>query len=102
MFRSHPWLWVLVIALAVAVLLAPLACAWPDGLQRVAGALGFAERAHAASLPALAAHYALPGLAGRSATALAGLLGTLLVFAALSLLAHALTGGRRTDAGSGS
>jgi cobalt/nickel transport system permease protein len=70
------------IALAVAVFLGPFASELPDGLEYVGEKIGFG----ASSPPTFAApivDYAMPGL-GRSlvvATALAGLVGTLVVFA---------------------
>jgi cobalt/nickel transport system permease protein len=70
------------IALAVAVFLGPLASEWPDGLEFVGERLNFLGESPPA-LRAPIADYSVPGL-GRSiivATALAGLIGTLAVFA---------------------
>lgn len=70
------------IALAVAALLAPRASSAPDGLERVAEDLGFANLAQA-SLSGLAPDYLTPGVASPAlAVALAGVLGVLIVFAA--------------------
>jgi cobalt/nickel transport system permease protein len=82
------------IALAVAVILAPLAWTTPDGLEFVGARLGI-EPADAAPLIASPfTDYEMPGLAGRfglgAATAAAGVVGTLIVFAASLVLARAL------------
>ena len=81
-------------ALAVAVLLAvlgsPLASLSPDGLERVAADKGFVQKAAEAPVwrHAPAPEYAIPGLTREGvSTALAGLAGTLLTFAAGWLLA---------------
>lgn len=90
---------ILLVALAIAVLLAPLASQWPDGLEKVAERLGFADRAEVA--PAVAApvpDYQVPGVARASvSTALAGVLGTILVFVLLYGVARVATsmGARR-------
>jgi len=73
----------LIAALVVAALaaLAPFASGSPDGLERVAGDRGFADRARPAA-DAPAAGYAIPGIPGaRLANAAAGFAGTLVVFA---------------------
>ena len=75
-----------IVAVVLAVALAPFASSSPDGLQKVAEDKGFAGQArlHAAQqrgspIPG----YAFPGVADpRLATALAGLAGTLGVLAA--------------------
>jgi cobalt/nickel transport system permease protein len=77
----------LLVALAIAVFASPFASTAPDGLEKVAQTHGFADRA--APQPLVAApvpDYAVPGI-GRAgvATAVAGLLGTVVVFA-LSLV----------------
>lgn len=69
-------------ALLVALLLAPVASSWPDGLERVAEDHGFSARA-ITLFPAPVPDYALPGLSGSPATALAGLLGVAVTFAAV-------------------
>ena len=73
----------LIAALVVAALaaLAPLASGSPDGLERVAGDRGFADRARPAA-DAPAADYVVPGVHdARLANAAAGFAGTLVVFA---------------------
>jgi cobalt/nickel transport system permease protein len=82
------------IALAVAVFLAPFASELPDGLEYVGGRLGFlAEDAPPAAIPAPLADYRLelPGLEHvKLATALAGVIGTLVVFGVSWGMARAL------------
>ena len=71
----------LLTSLGVALFVAPFACAWPDGLEAVAGRLGFEHRALAPLLPAPAADYQMPGLSSPgAATAIAGVVGALVVF----------------------
>jgi cobalt/nickel transport protein len=72
----------LVIALAIAIFLSPLASSWPDGLERVVQNLGFANKSEQgfffkAPLP----DYIFPGFKNEKlATSLSGLLGTVAVF----------------------
>jgi hypothetical protein len=72
--------WFTILALALAIGLAtaasPFASSSPDGLERVAGDHGFAPRAESRDAPLL--DYATDS---KSATALAGFAGTLIVFA---------------------
>ena len=81
------------VALGLAVFVAPFASPWPDALQRAASSLGFAARA--ARSPALGAplgDYAVPGLgSGPASVALAGALGTVVAFGVAYLAARALT-----------
>ena len=82
----------LVVALAVAVFAAPFASELPDGLEYVGGKLGFLHETPSV-LSAPIADYELnwPGLEqARVATALAGLVGTLVVFAVGWGMARAL------------
>ncbi|HUU56373.1 MAG TPA: PDGLE domain-containing protein [bacterium] len=84
------------IALAAAVFLgvavAPFACGWLDGLERVAEDKGFMRRVESEPLVASPIpDYAFPGVASEGwATAAAGALGTLLTFAVAFGLAAAL------------
>jgi cobalt/nickel transport system permease protein len=73
----------LALALAVAVLLSPLASSAPDGLESVATEKGFADEASEPTWRlAPLADYAVPGLDGSSITvAAAGSLGVLFLFA---------------------
>ncbi len=69
--------------LALALFVAPFACPWPDGLEKVADALGFASRASPPVLAAPIAEYAFPGFSnGALATAAAGAAGAILLFGA--------------------
>jgi cobalt/nickel transport system permease protein len=70
----------LIIALGLAIFVSPYACAWPDGLDHVAEKFGFAG--HAATLiKTWIPDYKMPGISSTGiATALAGALGTLLMF----------------------
>lgn len=79
----------LAVALGV-VLLSPFASLDPDGLERVAGDLGFLSLGQAAPFELLP-DYTLPFLGeGALSTILAGLLGALFVFALLWLALHVL------------
>jgi cobalt/nickel transport system permease protein len=89
----------LLVALAVAVFVAPFACPLPDGLQVVAARLGFDRRAAGTAFSAAAPNYRLPGIhSAAGATALAGALGTVVVFGLAVLLGHVLV--RKTSLGS--
>jgi len=70
----------LVIALGLALFVSPYACAWPDGLDKVAEKFGFAG--HAATLiKTWIPDYKMPGISSTGiATAIAGALGTLIMF----------------------
>jgi cobalt/nickel transport system permease protein len=68
------------VALGLAIFVAPFACPWPDGLESVAASLGFEHHAEANLLPAPAPDYVLPGIPwGVAATAAAGVIGSLIV-----------------------
>lgn len=83
------WLVGLVIASLVVVILAPIASADPDGLERVAEDLGFIDRA--ADPPfAVVPDYSVPGLDGAASTIIAGLIGVVIVFGLMMLLGRAL------------
>lgn len=73
----------LFIALAVALFLSPFASSWPDGLEWVASGLGFFSKGEGtAVLSSPIADYAFPGIANdKLATALAGFVGTVIMFA---------------------
>ncbi|MCX6357520.1 MAG: PDGLE domain-containing protein [Candidatus Aureabacteria bacterium] len=70
-------------ALLLALLISPFASPWPDGLEKVAGDKGFLQKGE--GKPVLAApipDYAWPGIRREGvATAVAGVAGTLIVFA---------------------
>jgi cobalt/nickel transport system permease protein len=90
----------LLIALGIAMFVSPLASAWPDGLEKVAQSLGFAERSVKAPLvPSPIPDYTIPGIVSPTwATALAGGVGTVVVFFLALALARFLVG-RRPGAG---
>ena len=81
------------IALGLALFVAPFARPWPDGLDKAAQAFGFAERAASrhAGMPAPLPDYRIPGIGSASvATALAGAIGTVVVFGLAFVLARVL------------
>jgi ABC-type Fe3+ transport system permease subunit len=97
LLRDRWWLAGLLVSCLVVVLLAPLASADPDGLERVAEDQGFIEQAQAA-LYELLPDYSIPGIEDPAlSTVLSGLLGVLLVFGIVWLLARVLV--RRGHAG---
>jgi cobalt/nickel transport system permease protein len=80
------------VAVGLAVFLSPFASALPDGLEHVAGRLGFEGRAAPLLLPSPMPDYGVPGLASSvGSTMIAGLAGTALAFAVSWLLAALLT-----------
>jgi len=84
----------LLATLGVALFVAPFACSWPDGLERVAARLGFEHKAAPPVLVAPAADYRVPGVRwAAGATALAGAAGTVVVFGLALLLARSLVRG---------
>jgi cobalt/nickel transport system permease protein len=79
------------IVLALALFASPLASTWPDGLEKVAQTLGFANQGTASVLPAPLPGYEVPGLRWNAlGTALAGGLGTVVAFGLAWLLARVL------------
>ncbi len=80
----------LLISIGLALFVAPFACSWPDGLDKVSQALGFENRAAAHSIVASPIpDYHLPGIASAPlATSLAGAIGTVVVFFLAFLLAR--------------
>jgi cobalt/nickel transport system permease protein len=81
----------LLAALGVAVFVAPFACPWPDGLESVAAKLGFEHKAIHPGVWAPAPGYQVPGVRwAAGATAIAGVLGALVVFGLAFLLARTL------------
>ena len=70
----------LVIALGLAIFVSPYACAWPDGLDKVAQQFGFEGRA-ATLIKTWIPDYKMPGISSEGvATAIAGAIGTLVMF----------------------
>jgi cobalt/nickel transport system permease protein len=81
----------LVVALGLALFVAPFACGWPDGLERVATTLGFEGAARAPRLEAPWPDYAIGGIGSKAlSTVVAGALGTLLAFGFAWTLARRL------------
>lgn len=83
----------LLLSLGLVIFVAPFASGSPDGLEKVAAALGFEPKATAT--PLLAAplsHYTIPGFQSAvSSTIVAGGVGILIAFVLAYLLARALT-----------
>ena len=78
----------LLAVLGVALFAAPFACPWPDGLEAVAAKLGFEHAARAAA-PAPMPDYVFPWIGHEGlATALAGAVGAIVVFALAVLLSR--------------
>ena len=73
------WLVGLVAAALVVIVFAPLASGDPDGLNRVAENLGFAQREDPSPYEILPG-YEVPFLTGNASTIVAGLIGVLVVF----------------------
>lgn len=81
----------LLLALGLALFVAPFACPWPDGLQAVAHALGFEGKATVSALEGPLADYRLPFIGSATvATGVAGVIGTVLAFTAAYVLARVL------------
>jgi len=86
----------LLVTLGVAIFVAPFACSWPDGLDSVAQKFGFSHKITVPLLPAPAPDYQMPGIHWAvGATALAGAVGSLIVFG-LALLLGRLVVPRQT------
>ncbi len=80
----------LIIALGLAVFVAPYACAWPDGLDKMAEHFGLAGRA-TTLIQTWIPDYHLPGISSTGlATALAGALGTMIIFGLACVIGHVL------------
>ncbi len=80
----------LVVALGLAVFVSPYACSWPDGLDKVAQTFGFQGRA-SVFIKTWIPDYKMPGITSAGiATALAGALGTSIMFGLAWLLGRVL------------
>lgn len=91
----------LTVALLLAAFVSPYASSSPDGLEKVAANNGFIgkEQAKPAWQHTFFPDYGVPGLKNeKAATGLAGLAGTLAVFAAAYGVAHCLTPRRAAQA----
>jgi cobalt/nickel transport system permease protein len=85
-------LYALVLILAFGIFVSPFASSWPDGLERVASALGFDQRGEAFAAPL--ADYQVPGVGSPAvATAVTAALGGIAVFLLSFLLARLLVPG---------
>jgi hypothetical protein len=79
------------IAVGLAMFVAPHASSLPDGLEAVANKLGFGHRAAPSAVPAVMPGYQLPLIGSpTTATAVAAVLGTLLALLGAYLLARVL------------
>lgn len=85
----HWWVVGLAVAALIVIILAPLASADPDGLERVAEDQGFLASARDA-LFSIIPDYTVPGIDGNLSTILAGLIGVALVFGLVVLLGRVL------------
>ncbi|OUM95539.1 MAG: hypothetical protein A9Z00_14070 [Thermobacillus sp. ZCTH02-B1] len=75
--NRRKWIVLAVLTLAAAGLLSPWASDLPDGLERVAGDLGFIDRETAVHSFSPMPDYEVPGIRGEAArTGLAGLIGS--------------------------
>lgn len=80
----------MLIAVGLALFVAPYASSWPDGLDRVAEQFGFAGRA-ALTVKAIFPDYKIPGISSQAmATAFAGALGTMFMFGLAWLIGRLL------------
>ena len=95
------WHWLLLAAIALAAVVAPFACPWPDGFEHVAEKLGFAEGGEGAPLVrSPLPDYSTPGVGSeRLGTSVAGLVGIALMFALVYGLSKRLA--RRGEADDG-
>jgi len=96
---AEPWgAWLrygLLVTLGVAVFVAPFACSWPDGLERVAERFGFGHQVAHPLISAPAPDYQVPGVHWAvAATAIAGAGGALIVFVLALVLGRLLVPGR--------
>lgn len=95
--KRHWWIGGLVIAAAVVILLAPLASADPDGLERVGTDHGFLASAQDA-IYSILPDYSIPGFDDPAAsTILAGLIGVAIVFLVMVGLGRLLRRRRPTS-----
>lgn len=95
---TRRWRLGLLLSLAVAGLLAPWACPWPDGLAWVRDRFGSQTARARPALSAPLPDYQLPGAPNtRLSRAAAALVGTFLVFAAACGLGYLLTRRRERE-----
>ena len=89
----------MLIALGLAFFVSPFASPWPDGLEKVGERLDFLGKAAGKPLaPAPIPDYSIPGIGSPAvATALAGALGTIVMFVFVFVLARIVTPKRAGD-----
>jgi len=91
MENSKFMLWGILIAIGLALFLSPFASSFPDGLEKVAENLGFLEMGEVQYFNAPIPDYAFPGIDNEIlATSIAGIIGTLIMFALGYVLALVL------------
>lgn len=84
------WWHIALLICVVISIITPLASSSPDGLEKVAEDKGFADAARSSPFN-LIADYVFPGIHNEAlATILAGLIGTILIFGMVYLLARLL------------
>lgn len=84
--------------LGIAIFVAPFACPWPDGLESVAAKLGFEHKAAVAAAAVPMPDYQVPGLHWAvGGTAMAGAIGSLVVFGLALLLGQWLAPKSKSD-----
>ena len=88
-------------SLGLALFVAPVACGWPDGLEMVAGKLGFAQQAtEAPVLSSPLPDYTVPGMSSALvSTIIAGAIGTVIAFLLAYLFARLLAAKSVSGAG---
>lgn len=91
------------VSVGLAAFVAPFACGWPDGLERVAQSLGLERRAaEQPVLPAPLPDYTVPAVASEGLSAsIAGVVGTVVAFLGAWCLAYVLTRRPRLGDGAG-
>ncbi len=94
MMRKEVWI-LLIIAVLVALFLSPFASPFPDGLERVAEDKGFLEQAEGKEvIHSPIPDYVFPGITNEGvATAVAGIVGTLITLAVAYGIAVLIKGG---------
>uniref|UniRef100_A0A7C2E2H0 PDGLE domain-containing protein n=1 Tax=Ammonifex degensii TaxID=42838 RepID=A0A7C2E2H0_9THEO len=100
--RKEIWIG-LIVALIIAGLLSPFASPNPDGLEKVAETKGFIDKGEGKEvIHSPIPDYVIPGLAGKGvATAVAGIIGTLITFAAACAVSSIVKRSRNAARGKG-
>ncbi|MBI4025801.1 MAG: cobalt ECF transporter T component CbiQ [Verrucomicrobia bacterium] len=89
------------VSIGLTVFVAPFACGWPDGLEKVAGILGVEHKTAARPIfSSPLSNYAIPGLPSSAlSTVVAGCAGVVIAFILAWLLARPLTSQGNPGAG---